>query len=108
MPSCSTRNDPRSEPQKKRSKSREIKRFLLEQPWISYSAELPIIRRFWHASFDQWPPIEPVMVVPSLLLIRKAVELGLGASVLPRYICQQRLSEGRLHIIMGTQRTRSQ
>lgn len=84
---------------KKMTKPNEIEHFLLEQQWISYSEELPIIRRFWHASFKQRPYIEPVMVVPSLLLIRKAVELGRGISVLPRYICRQSLSAGSLHIL---------
>ncbi len=84
---------------KKISKPEEIEYFLLEQKWISYSVELPILRRFWHTSFKRRPDIEPVMVVPSLLLIRKAVELGWGVSVLPRYICQQSLSAGKLHIL---------
>ncbi|MCU7877466.1 MAG: LysR family transcriptional regulator [Candidatus Thiodiazotropha sp. (ex Lucinoma borealis)] len=84
---------------KKLSKPNEVERFLLEQQWISYSVELPIIRRFWHTSFSQRPDIKPILVVSSLLLIRKAVELGWGISVLPRYICQQSLSAGRLHIL---------
>lgn len=84
---------------KKLSKPSEVEQFLLEQKWISYSVELPIIRRFWHTSFKQRPNIEPMMVVPSLLLIRRAVELGYGISVLPRYICQQSLSTARLHIL---------
>jgi DNA-binding transcriptional LysR family regulator len=79
----------------------EIERFLLEQRWISYSTELPIIRRFWHIAFKHRPNIDPAMVVPSLLLIRKAVEAGYGLSVLPRYICQESLRAGRLNIVWG-------
>jgi DNA-binding transcriptional LysR family regulator len=77
----------------------KIERFLLEQQWISYSVELPIIRRFWHIVFKRRPVIEPLMVVPSLLLIRKAAEFGLGVSVLPRYICRESLNEGRLSVL---------
>jgi len=85
---------------KKGSGSRhEIERFLLARNWISYSAELPIIRRFWQVAFKQRPNIEPVMIVPSLLLIRKAVELGLGVSVLPRYLCRESLNTGGLNIL---------
>ncbi|MEE9320368.1 MAG: LysR family transcriptional regulator [Granulosicoccus sp.] len=84
---------------KKTGKQNDIKRFLLEQRWISYSVELPIIRRFWHTAFQQRPDIDPVMIVSSLLLIRKAVELGRGISVLPRYICQQSLRAEKLHIL---------
>ena len=78
---------------------KEIESFLLERNWISYATELPIIRRFWHVAFKRRPNIEPVMVVPSLLLIRKAVESGLGVSVLPRYLCLDSLNTGRLIIL---------
>lgn len=78
---------------------KEIERFLLEMKWISYATELPIIRRFWHIAFKRRPSIEPVMVAPSLLLIRKAVESGLGISVLPRYLCLESLNSGRLNIL---------
>lgn len=84
---------------KSSGKHPEIERILLEKNWISYSAELPIIRRFWQVAFKQRPNIEPLMTVPSLLLIRKAVELGLGISVLPRYICRESLSAGLLNIL---------
>jgi DNA-binding transcriptional LysR family regulator len=80
-------------------KHQQIERFLLEKNWISYSAELPIIRRFWQVAFKQRPTIEPIMIVPSLLLIRKAVESGLGVSVLPHYICRESLDSGRLNIL---------
>jgi DNA-binding transcriptional LysR family regulator len=77
----------------------KVEDFLLQQQWISYSAELPIIRRYWHVAFKRRPNIEPAVVVPSLLLIRKAVEFGLGISILPRYICRESLAAGRLHIL---------
>ena len=81
------------------AKHHEIEHFLLTRNWISYSVELPIIRRFWQVAFKRRPNIEPVMVVPSLLLIRKAVELGLGVSVLPRYLCHKLLDTGGLNIL---------
>jgi len=77
----------------------ELERFLAKQNWISYSEELPILRRFWHIAFDRRPSIEPTLIAPSLLLIRKAVEQGLGISVLPRYICERALDEGRLKVL---------
>jgi DNA-binding transcriptional LysR family regulator len=79
--------------------SRELEDFLLELDWISYSAELPIIRRFWHLAFRRRPPIEPRMIAPNLLLMRKAVELGMGVSVLPRYLCEDALKKKRLKIL---------
>jgi DNA-binding transcriptional LysR family regulator len=73
-----------------------LERFLLDYPWISYSEELPIIRRFWQAIFGKRPDLVPVAVVPSLLMIQTMVESGRGISVLPRYICEHSLQQGRL------------
>jgi DNA-binding transcriptional LysR family regulator len=69
---------------------------LLNYAWISYSQELPIIRRFWQVVFGKRPELVPLAVVPSLLTIRRMVESGRGISVLPRYLCEQALNEGRL------------
>lgn len=79
--------------------SRELELFLLEQSWISYAAELPIIRRFWHVAFRHRPAIEPHITLPNLLLMRKAVELGMGISVLPRYLCASALKEKRIKVL---------
>ncbi len=83
----------------KTGKPDQVERVLLDKNWISYSAELPIIRRFWHVAFKRRPTIEPVMIVPSLLLIRKAVEFGVGISVLPRYLCRELLNTGKIKIL---------
>ena len=83
----------------KTGKPDQIEHVLLDKNWISYSAELPIIRRFWHVAFKRRPTIEPVMIVPSLLLIRKAVEFGVGISVLPRYLCRELLNTGEIKVL---------
>jgi DNA-binding transcriptional LysR family regulator len=72
---------------------------ITQQQWISYSAELPIIRRFWHIAFKRRPDIEPVMVIPNLLLMRKAVVSGMVVSVLPHYIYHKSITENRLNIL---------
>jgi DNA-binding transcriptional LysR family regulator len=94
-------------PSKNRTKTasgRDFENYLLEQKWIAYSVELPIIRRFWHMAFRHRPDIEPRMVVPSLLLIRKAVELGMGISVLPRYLCEQSIKTNKLKLLWQTEK----
>lgn len=78
---------------------RELEDFLLKQEWVSYSADLPIIRRFWHIAFHRRPAIEPRLTVPNLLLVRKAVELGMGLSVLPRYLCEEAIGENRIKVL---------
>ena len=74
----------------------QIEQWLIKQKWISYGTDLPIIRRFWLLSFSKRPPIRPYFVIPNLIAIAQAVELGKGLSLLPDYLCIQRHQEGKL------------
>ncbi|MBI1864730.1 MAG: LysR family transcriptional regulator [Nitrospirae bacterium] len=74
----------------------QVERWLAGLDWISYGVELPIVRRFWQEVFHRRPEIRPVLVIPSLHAILKAVELGYGVSLLPDYLCRGALSAGRL------------
>jgi DNA-binding transcriptional LysR family regulator len=76
-----------------------VEGWLAAQRWISYGEELPIIRRFWQQSFRKRPDFQPVLVVPDLHTIAKAVELGYGISTLPDYLCRAALEAGRLRIL---------
>lgn len=73
--------------------------WLLKQAWLSYGSDLPIIRRFWRQLLTQRPAIEPVLVIPDLVVIAKAVTLGYGVSVLPDYLCAQAIRDGLLRAI---------
>jgi DNA-binding transcriptional LysR family regulator len=77
----------------------QLERWLAAQRWISYGAELPIIRRFWQQHFNLRPDIQPVLVIPNLHAIEKAVEQGYGLSVLPEYLCRAAIDAGRLHVV---------
>lgn len=74
----------------------QIEQWLIKQKWISYGTDLPIIRRFWLLSFSKRPPIRPYFVIPNLIAIAQAVELGKGLSLLPDYLCIQRHQKGKL------------
>lgn len=76
-----------------------LERFLLEQSWISYSAELPIIRRYWQTRFKKRPAIEPLMLAPNIHLVLQAVKAGWGISVVPRYLCRREMEAGELRIL---------
>lgn len=64
--------------------------WLSQQSWISYSLEMPIIRRYWQRVFNKRPDFEPQLIIPDLQGIYRAVELGLGISVLPDYLFRQK------------------
>lgn len=74
----------------------EVAAHLNAQPWVSYSLEFPITRRFWqqvlHAPFQA----ERRLVVPDLRAVMRAVELGVGLSILPEYLCAEAVLGGRL------------
>lgn len=77
----------------------QLEHWLLEQPWISYGPDLPIIRRFWRQSFTRRPAIEPALIIPDLLIIAQAVARGQGVSVLPLYLCAEAIAGGHMQLL---------
>jgi DNA-binding transcriptional LysR family regulator len=77
-----------------------LETWLRTQVWLSYSEELPIIRRFWRVVFGRRLAVVPQFVIPELRSIRSAVAQGLGFSVLPDYLCAEWAKEGRLQVIL--------
>ncbi len=71
-------------------------RALASVPVVGYSEGLPIVRRYWRHVFRA-PFAGPVaLVLPDLRGVREAVVAGVGMSVLPRYLCEAELQDGRL------------
>ncbi|MCC3405965.1 MAG: LysR family transcriptional regulator [Microcoleus sp. PH2017_10_PVI_O_A] len=77
-----------------------IAQWLLTQPWIAYSEELPIARRFWRVVFGKRIDVQPKLIIPDLRAIRQAVAAGFGLSVLPDYLCVDWLQENRLTLVL--------
>lgn len=71
-------------------------------PMLSWSEELPIIRRWWRHVLGAPPTFRAAVVVPDLHALLVAAEAGLGATVLPHYLCQSSLETGRLVPLMTT------
>lgn len=85
------------------SEPRELEGWLLRQPWVSDSTDLALIRSFWKRNFSQRFSIQPVLVAPDLRVVQSAVELGLGLSILPEFLCCPALREGRLRQLLAPQ-----
>lgn len=77
-----------------------LEQWLKPQPWIAYSEDLPIIRRFWRVVFGRRLGVNPQLVIPDLRSIREAIAQGLGYSVLPDYLCQDWVADERLALIL--------
>jgi DNA-binding transcriptional LysR family regulator len=70
--------------------------WLERQDWVSYGADLPIIRRYYQINFDRRPDIAPKLIVPDLRAVLRALEFGAGVSVLPDYLCRAALNSGSI------------
>jgi DNA-binding transcriptional LysR family regulator len=77
-----------------------LEQWLKLQPWIAYSEELPIIRRFWRVVFGRRLDVNPQFVIPDLRTIREAIAQGLGYSVLPDYLCKDWIAANQLTLIL--------
>jgi DNA-binding transcriptional LysR family regulator len=77
-----------------------LEEWLRLKPWIAYSEELPIIRRFLRVVFGRRLDVSPQFVIPDLRSIREAIAQGLGYSVLPDYLCHDWISDRRLALIL--------
>ena len=65
-------------------------------PLLAYAEDLPIVRRWWRHVLGTAPPARAVLVVPDLRGLLAAAREGLGATVLPRYLCDGALDRGEL------------
>ena len=71
-------------------------RALRPLPLLAYAEDLPVVRRWWRHVLGVPPTGRALVVVPDLRALLTAAVAGIGATVLPRYLCQPELSAGRL------------
>jgi DNA-binding transcriptional LysR family regulator len=70
--------------------------WLVGTPWVAYSAELPMTRRFWLSSLGRPFSGDLRLVAPDLRAVAAAVERGLGCSLLPDFACADGLERGAM------------
>ena len=68
--------------------------WLSGKPWVAFSAELPLTRRFWHSAFGRPFHADLRLVAPDLRVVAAAVAHGLGISLLPTFACRDALTLG--------------
>jgi DNA-binding transcriptional LysR family regulator len=82
---------------KDRSPSEGLSAAILEQvPLLSYSEDLPLIRRYWRKVFNILPKTNAALVIPDLRALENAAVAGYGITVLPRYLIENSLRNGTL------------
>ncbi len=70
--------------------------WLTGRPWVAYSAELPMTRRFWLSALGRPFGGDLRLVAPDLRAVARAVEHGLGCSLLPDFACADSLARGTM------------
>ena len=75
---------------------RRWRTWLTGRSWVSYSLELPRTRRFWLTALGRPFAARLQLVAPDLRAVLRAVELGLGVSLLPEFVCADALAQGRV------------
>jgi DNA-binding transcriptional LysR family regulator len=75
--------------------------WLRQQSWVSYSADLPMIRQFFSSKFKTRFDGHLALIVPDLRAVRLAVQLGMGISILPDFLCDEAIKAGQLQNLWG-------
>lgn len=69
-------------------------------PWVTYSEERPVTRRFFAQSLGARFAAASRLVVPDLRSVVRAVELGMGVGIVPHFAAHRSLAEGRVHELL--------
>lgn len=70
---------------------------VLEQlPVVEVHESLPFVSRYWAAVFETKPAATATVVAPDLRAVLESTAAGAGLAVLPRYLCEEALEQGRL------------
>ena len=65
-------------------------------PLLAYADSLPMIRRYWIEVFGREISAHPPIILPGLRTLLSASLAGLGATVLPDYLCEHQIATGQL------------
>lgn len=70
---------------------------VLEQlPVVEVHESLPFVARYWASVFETKPAVAATVIAPDLRAVRESAASGAGLAVLPRYLCEDALAQGRL------------
>jgi DNA-binding transcriptional LysR family regulator len=72
----------------------ELGGWLVDKPWVAYSTELPLTRRFWQSALGRPFSGDLRLIAPDLRAVAAAVAHGQGFSLLPEFACAEALGRG--------------
>ena len=74
----------------------ELGEWLTGKPWVAYSQELPVTRRFWSRALGRPFSADLRLAAPDLRVVATAVSDGIGISLLPTYVVGDLIRRGEL------------
>jgi len=76
-----------------------VRAWVRKQNWISYDAELTLVRKHFKAQYDLQPNIEPKCIVPDFNTILEMLRQGKGVSILPEYLCAEAIKKEEITLL---------
>jgi DNA-binding transcriptional LysR family regulator len=77
--------------------------------WIAFDEDLPMLHRWWRATFGLRARLPATAAyVRDLVAMKELVEAGVGIAVLPDYLVEALVAEGRLREVYPRPRHRVQ
>lgn len=74
--------------------------WLNARPWVSSSVELPVTRRYFTQALGVRFAAQQALVAPDLRAVVRGVELGVGATLAPRFAAAEALDAGRVRSLL--------
>ncbi len=83
----------------KNGQVQEAGNFLKQQLWYSTAADMEHLKNFWLKNFGEHPDFRPNFIVPNISSIIRCLSDGNGFSVVPDFLCQKAIDEGKINLI---------
>jgi len=78
---------------------KSVRAWVRKQHWLSYDAELTLIRHYFKSLYNLQPNIEPKCIVPDTMAILDMLIAGEGVAILPKYLCQEALDKKQVKLL---------
>lgn len=76
-----------------------IRAWVRKQNWISYDAELSLIRTCFKAQYDLQPNINPKFIIPDNYTILKTLQKTKSVAILPDFLCKREIDNNTLCLL---------
>jgi DNA-binding transcriptional LysR family regulator len=74
-------------------------KWLKSHKWYGTTGDMEHLFRFWELNFGHRPDFRPNYIVPNLNSIVRCLSGGTGLAVMPDFLCQKEIEEGKVKII---------